>query len=416
MKILTITNFYPPFHVSGYAMLCFDVVESLRKRGHNIKVLTSTLGVKKETIEDHVYRLLTLESDLNYYQPLKAISYPFYNKRNLTHLRKLVQNFHPDIIFLWGMWNLSKELAEVSEILVGSRAIYYLANPWPIEQNLHKTYWEMPARRSWTNLIKHVLLRITKLYLRNEWRPLCLQFYNAACCSRALYNQLIYSGIPLKNAPIIYEGIDLRPYVKRSERSLKQTLYEGIFSFVYVGLLVEHKGVHSAIEALAKLTPEELKRVRLTILGSGHPEYEVYLKDLTFKYNLSSQVVFQPPIPRSELPEFLANFDALLLPSIWEEPLALIMQEGLASGLIVIGTATGGTKEIITDGFNGLLFQPDDSSTLANHIVRILSDPSLRKMLAENGKKTAFEKFDLTRMINEVEDLLIKVNETSLSY
>ena len=57
----------------------------------------------------------------------------------------------------------------------------------------------------------------------------------------------------------------------------------------------------------------------------------------------------------------------LLLPSIWEEPLARIMQEGLAAGMVVIGAATGGTKEIIVHGENGLLFPAADAAACAGH-------------------------------------------------
>jgi len=96
-----------------------------------------------------------------------------------------------------------------------------------------------------------------------------------------------------------------------------------------------------------------------------------------------------------DLPGFLAQFDILLLPSIWEEPLARIMQEGLASGMVVVGSSTGGTKETIIDGENGLLFPAGDGQELAEALVRLIDEPSLRATLAQNGKHTAEEQFDI---------------------
>lgn len=408
MRLLTVSNFYPPHHVSGYAMLCSDVMESLRARGHETTVLTSTLGHGGETTDGHVHRLLTLESPLDYYRPIEGLAYPIASGRNLRHLRRLAHEFRPDIVFVWGMWNLSKRLAEEAEKLMGSRVVYYLANPWPIEPNQHRAYWELLTRRPWLNWVKAGCRLAVKWLLRTEWQPVPLRFEHAPCCSRALRDQLVAAGVPLKDAPIIYEGIDVESYAWHSAQR-RLPARDGLLSLVYVGLLVPHKGVHTAIEALSRLSPEILERVRLTILGSGHPDYESSLRDLVKTHDLARFVSFERPIPRTELPGFLARHHALVMPSIWEEPLALIMQEGLASGLAVVGSATGGTTEIIRDGHNGLLFEPEDADLLAEHIRRLVLDPSLCRALAEQGQATARERFALRRMVDDIEAYLVSV-------
>jgi D-inositol-3-phosphate glycosyltransferase len=86
------------------------------------------------------------------------------------------------------------------------------------------------------------------------------------------------------------------------------------------------------------------------------------------------------------------------------------MQEGLASGMVVVGSATGGTKEIIVDGGNGLLFPAEDAPVLAAHIERLIADSSLRRRLAARGRRTAAEKFDIGRMIDEIEAYLEQVH------
>jgi len=408
MRLLTISNFYPPHHVSGYAMLCSDVVESLRARGHEATVLTSTLGCGREIRDGHVHRLLALESPLDYYRPIEGLAYPIANRRNLNHLRRLADEFRPDIVFVWGMWNLSKRLAEEAERLMGSRVVYYLANPWPIEPNQHQAYWELPTRRPWLNRVKAGCRHAVKWLLRSEWQPVALRFEHAPCCSRALRDQLAAAGVPLRDAPTIYEGIDVESYARHAAQR-RLPARDGLLSLVYVGLLVPHKGVHTVVEALSRLSPEIRERVRLTILGSGHPDYESTLRDLVKARNLARYVSFEHPIARTELPGFLARHHALVMPSIWEEPLALIMQEGLASGLAFVGSATGGTKEIIRDGENGLLFGPEDVDLLAEHVRRLALDPSLCRTLAEQGQATARQKFSLGRMVDDIEAYLVGV-------
>ena len=178
-----------------------------------------------------------------------------------------------------------------------------------------------------------------------------------------------------------------------------------------MGILAEHKGVHTAIEALDRLSAEERQHVRLTILGTGHRQYEERLHNLVIKLQLSDYISFHAPIPRSELPDFLGKFDVLLLPSIWSEPLARIMQEGLASGMVVVGSANGGTAETISHGENGLLFAPGDANDLAQKIRLLLDNPTLRQALAEGGKRTAIDRFDINKMVSELEAYLIGVDE-----
>ena len=147
-----------------------------------------------------------------------------------------------------------------------------------------------------------------------------------------------------------------------------------------------------------------------TILGKGHETYTERLHRLVDEYQLSEYVTFQAPIPRAELPEFLGRFDVLLLTSIWAEPLARIMQEGLASGMVVIGSATGGTAETIVHDENGLLFKAGDAAELADRINLLLDQPSKRRLLADSGVRTAKQRFDINVMVSELEKYLEQVH------
>lgn len=407
MKILFLTNFYPPHVIGGYESLCMEAVEGLARRGHAVTVLTSTYGYDHAFQEGNIHRLLTLEGDLQFYKMKDAWVYPQTNARNLGHLRRLIAEIQPDIVFIWGMWNLSKRLAWEAERLMGSRVVYYLANPWPIEANMHRQFWDAPATSLPKTLVKKLLRIPARLLLRDEWTQVPLRFEYAPCCSAAQRDQLLDAGVPLKDAPVIYEGVDLSVYLAQAARRTHQG--EGVLSLVFVGILAEHKGVHTCIEALNQLPAEKRKRVHLTILGKGHEQYVERLHRLVAEFQLAEFVTFHAPIPRAELPEFLGRFDVLLLTSIWAEPLARIMQEGLASGLVVIGSANGGTAETILHDENGLLFPAGDADALAARIALLLDQPAKRRHLAEGGVQTAQQKFDIRVMVNNLETYLEQV-------
>lgn len=408
MKILALTNLYPPHVIGGYESLCMEAMEGLAKRGHEVSVLTSTYGYDREFSEGNIHRLLSLESDLQFYRMKDAWGYPHRNRGNLKHLRRLIVEERPDVIFIWGMWNLSNRLAYEAERLMGSRVVYYLANPWPVEANMHQAFWDAPASSLIKTIAKRMMWIPARLILYNEWQKISLRFEHAPCCSTAQREQLLAAGVPLRDAPVIYEGVDLSVYLAQAEK--RAYACQANLSLVFIGILAEHKGVHTAIEALTHLSQNERQRLCLTIVGKGHERYEARLHALVTQYGLADSVVFHPPIPRAELPEFLGRFDVLVLPSIWQEPLARIMQEGLASGLVVIGSATGGTAETIVHDENGLLFKAGDAPELALRIRLVLDQPAKRRALADGGVRTAKQRFDINVMIDELEKYLEQVH------
>jgi glycogen synthase len=152
---------------------------------------------------------------------------------------------------------------------------------------------------------------------------------------------------------------------------------------------------------------QRINQITLTIVGSGHPDYEAYLHDLIERERLHEFVTFHRPVSKDEMPTLLQQFDVLIFPSIYEEPLARMTQEAMASGLVVVGTTTGGTKEILRDGETGFTFAPEDADGLAEQVTRLISDPDLCCRLAQAGRQTVLENFTLDKMVKEIEAYLV---------
>jgi glycogen(starch) synthase len=126
-------------------------------------------------------------------------------------------------------------------------------------------------------------------------------------------------------------------------------------------------------------------------------------------HGLEESVTFLGWIEHEEMAGLMRQYDVLLLPSIWPEPFARVVLEGMAAGLVVVATPAGGTGEIVKDGENGLLFAPGDSHDLAEKIGRLLGDLDLRLRLAKAGWQTIVDDFNLPRMIDQYEDYLEEV-------
>lgn len=404
MRILFLSNFFPPARPGGYTQWCQEVSERLAERGHEVGVLTSRSDLAKAPAgEQKIYRLLHLEGDLAYYRPLDFFAkWRKQHRENLTFLVQTVKDFAPDLVFVWGMWALSRALPALAEQLLPGRVVYYLCDYWLSAADMHTAYWRGPARHRLVQAPKQALNKIAMSMLARA-NHTELRLENVICVSASVRELLVQAGIPIDNASIIHGGIDVARFRDARERAFRY----GALKMIYAGQLVQHKGVHTAIEAMARLVKKpDTNQTTLTLVGSGHPDYEAFLRELVERERLSDFVKFHGPISKERMPDMLQQFDVLIFPSIYEEPLARVTQEAMASGMVVVGTTTGGTKEMLREGETGLTFAPRDAYGLAQQIARLSVNPDLASRLARAARQTVLENFTLDRMVEEIEAYL----------
>jgi glycogen synthase len=406
MRLLFVTNLYPPLELGGCEQLCHEITTLLQNRGHIVQILTSRHAITKDHPQEHgIIRTLFMQANINYYNSLDFFTRRTgQEKHNAKVLNNLIQQFSPDLIVFWSMWNLSSNLPYLAEKLMPDKVAYYIADLSPVKQDIHLEYWRTPARRRITELIKRPLRTQVLKSLAREGYPPKLSYTHAKCVSQFILDDLENAGALPYGAGIIYNGIDPHPFMVNSD--LARPVYAPL-RLVYFGSLLPHKGVHTAIQALGNIKRSgEIQKVDLTILGSGHPEYELYLKNLVFELGLEGKVHFLPRISRKEVPSRLANFDIFLFTSIGPEAMARTVMEAMAGGLLVIASRTGGQVEMLVDGENSLTYEPGDAVELAHKIRSVLIYPDLIKELAQAGQSMVLEKFTLDRMANEFEDWL----------
>ncbi len=412
MRILFISNFYPPHRVGGWEQLVEEINLELRSRGHKTHVLTSNyLAGADSTDRPGVGRVLHLESDLYHYKP-----YQFFFGRsqrlrhNLSHVQGAITKFDPDVLFIHGMWNLSRRIAWQAEQLKPRSVVYYVASDWPYAPDIHVQYWQDPARTLPRRFLKRIMAMAAINMVEQERRGYPLNFRHVLCVSQAVrMNLATNADIPMDRMHVIYNGIRTDQFVPKNQSSESST--DGnAFRLIYAGSLASHKGVHTAIEAMDILAQQKhRKNITLTIVGSGHPEYVGRLKSYVAFNGLETSVRFRGSVPRGEMPDLLRAYDALVLPSICEEALARIVQEAMSSGLVVIGTTTGGMGEILLEGDTGLTFEPQDAFGLAKQIDKLCDDRQLAHRLALQGRRIVLEKFDIYRMVDQIVDYFLDV-------
>ena len=165
-----------------------------------------------------------------------------------------------------------------------------------------------------------------------------------------------------------------------------------------VGSLHKGKYQEDAIRAIGKLIDEEID-VRLYIVGEGILKYKQYLESLVIRDDLENHVQFleyiDNPFP------VMQQADILLMYSR-KEAFGRVTVEGMKAGKPVIGAGSGGTKELIRDGYNGFLYTFGDYRELAEKVKYLCQHPDEAGQMGENGKQWALEKFNIEHYTEEV--------------
>jgi glycosyltransferase involved in cell wall biosynthesis len=407
MKILFLTNFYPPAGRGGYEQWCQEIANDLHSRGHEIVVLTSRsqaadgLPAEPEWIRRELHLempLVSLRNGIEFFTSRKHRT-----QENLERLRQLLHNHRPDAMLVWGMWNLPRSLPALAEDLLPGRVVYYMGDYWPTLPTQYEEYWRAPARNWATALPKAILKVAAQQVLSNEEIP-SLQLAHVLFPTRFMCNDFQRRGISLHETAIIYGAVDVQPYLTCRRQSSRANDH---LSLLYAGRLAHEKGVHTAIEAMGRLVKEHaMQNVHLTIAGGGDPGYMAYLQQVIRQQKVNAYITLLGPQPPAAMPRLYSEADVLLFTSIWNEPFGRVLVEAMASGLVVIGTATGGAGEILVENENALLFAPGDGDALADKVVHLARSPVLRQQLSECGRRLAQERFDVRRMAAEIEAYL----------
>lgn len=197
---------------------------------------------------------------------------------------------------------------------------------------------------------------------------------------------------------IIYQSVTV-PKVVLAERTND---IEGGIICIIVGTLQEGKRQEDAIRAIGKLVQEGIK-VKLYIVGKGDSEYQRYLQQLVRENNLEHYVVFlgyvEDPFPIME------KADVVLMCSI-NEAFGRITVEAMRLGKPVIGARSGGTTELIRDGFNGILYTPGDYQELANKIRYLYEHPDIAHQIGTNALQWARKRFTQDHYGDEIVKIL----------
>jgi glycosyltransferase involved in cell wall biosynthesis len=161
------------------------------------------------------------------------------------------------------------------------------------------------------------------------------------------------------------------------------------FHLALVGSLNPQKGQSDAIEAVGNVVAAG-RDVRLDLYGTGGRGYTARLRARAAALGVADRVEFCGHV--SDVSARMAQADTVLVTSRCEA-FGRVTVEAMRAGVPVIGSASGGTVELIEDGRTGLLYPPGDSKALASAILRLVDAPDFARSLAVAGRDWALPRF-----------------------
>ncbi len=209
-------------------------------------------------------------------------------------------------------------------------------------------------------------------------------------------------------ARVIPMGVDLARFANGDRSVLRALVGEGKFLLLFVGRLVEKKGVEDLLRALALLPAALKQQTLLWIVGDGDrkPALEKIAKDLA----IDGQTRFWGMVSNHDLPKFYAAADLFVAPSVATqsgdtEGQGVVLLEAFAARACVLATRVGGIDAVVRAGHTGTLVQPNQPEDLAASIEKLMNDSELRATLVENAYAEVKERYDWHRIAGEFDRL-----------
>lgn len=355
MRILILNYEFPPLGGGG-ANATYNIGRNLVTMGHEVAVITSSFkGLKNEEIVDgiKVYRVPTLRKNLEYSNALELLAFTI---TGTPFLYRYIKKNNPDVIHSFFGLPCGLMAYVVTRFYHKPHVLSIRGSDVP--------YYD-PYR------FKHIYPIVTPI-IKIVWKGADKTVAN----SQGLKDLAIRVD-PEAQISVIPNGIDLVQFSTKTKT-------DGSFEILAVGRAVKRKGFQYLIAALPDIISQATVPVLVKIVGDG-----AYLKDLeklAKELKVENYIQFTGLVDHKEIHKVYTSADVFVLPSL-AEGMANVILEAIASGLPVITTDTGGTKELING--NGFIIPAENPKAISNCILKLMNDKSLKNSMSAKSRSIA---------------------------
>ncbi len=394
MKILVLSNLYPPDVIGGYELGCKQAVDALRGRGHDVLVLTTAPRTPAPGV-DHVIRDLQLSEIWNHYLFEHSLPVTVHllqhqsclvNAINVHALAWVVEGFRPDVVYVWNVIGVGGVGLMAAVQHFGIPWLWHLMDDVPLGLcHLGGQYHEP--------LLREVNRQLDGHYL---------------ACSRQLADEVEAGGISLESRVEVVPN-----WVVGAAPEPRTSFYRAdsgdILRVMAAGQINRNKGVDVLIEAASIVRDSGYSGFVVDLYGRAD---DPYFEALARNRGLGRFVRFLGPRPHGELLRMYAEHDLFAFPTWSREPFAFAPLEAAWRGCVPLMSQQCGNAEWFVSGVH-CLKADRTAEAFADAMISVLSGSTDLRPIAERGAWAVGRDFHLDALVLRIEQALIRASGRS---
>ncbi|MDY0913971.1 glycosyltransferase family 4 protein [Rathayibacter festucae] len=391
MRLLFLSNLYPPQVLGGYEMTCARVAEAMAARGHDVRVLTTPTYLPPEQSGVEVHRTLGLRT----YFPLPQTGGEI---AQLMHHESAVSRFENTRILLEELRDFAPtHVVAFNLIGIGGLAIVDLLRR--VEAGW---MWNLGDRTP-NALVDGLSEKVLSVYGAD--RPDHFDRGEIVAVSRSLVESIEAGGLELGEVEVIGRGV-----VVPEDDGPRAYREGGVTRFTFAASLAEHKGADLVLEASAALA-ERTRDFRVDLYGDGDVDgYRARAEAA----GLDGVMTFHGARPRDEVLAAHRRADAFLFPTWAGEPFGVAPVEAAAAGCVPIVTAASGVAEFLVDGVDCIKIRRSAPALLAA-MSDVVTGAADLEALGRRGRAAARGPLSFERSIELLEQSLERRSRPGLA-
>ncbi len=342
---------------------------------------------------------------LNKYHPLEIHSYTLEGYKNWPNMKHIKYDafIKKPILFKFLDYQLKSynttNLDHTTQLIQSTGTASLRSHVIQV-QFVHKTWQKiaesLPAENSSeVSILKRIYKNLLDFYKVQTEITLYTKNKYYVAISHGIKKELIeHYQIPAHKIQVIHHGVNaqyFKPYknnpeAERIRKDIRQNLLidENDIVLLHVGALNARKGLFQTFKLLSYFKKNGFKNIKYIAVGQGENSM---IHRLIKSENVEDMVKIVPH--SKDIRNYYWASDIFYFPTYYE-PFGLVTLEAMASGLPTFVSQTAGSAEIITDGIDGLLFNPKDTlEKIAHKLTPYIKDKKLREQLAHSGHQKA---------------------------
>jgi glycosyltransferase involved in cell wall biosynthesis len=375
---IKILNIITLFSVGGATETVVSMAAGLREKGYEVHIATGpnvpSEGSMYETAERHNIPVFTFPNLKRAINPLNDLLIVFQLARFIKKNNYTVVHTHSSKAGVVG---------RIAAWLVNTPVIVHTIHGLPfhrfqnfIVRNFYKLIEKFSAL--FCDKIVAVTHTIVDVMLKNNLAPEKKFVVVRSAFNLEMYNHTLYDCNKIRS---------------------KYRISPSDFLIAKVARFSKLKGHEYLIDAF-NIVSNKSNNCKLLLIGNGELEGE--LKSYIKSVGLKEKVIFSGLIPPEDIPEILSSVDLLVHTSLLEG-LARVLPQAVMLEKPVISFDLDGSHEVIKDGYNGFLIEPENVTSLAEKILMLSSDREKAKNMGINGKKMIGREFSNDLMVEKID-------------